>query len=107
MKTIKINHDIILLYMPAGGQMGMIQAWFQGDHSWVEFRGPKFNDWDPDVAASPFQIIHDSLLGMHCTVLHQDSILALTRDRHSDFPAIEKLMRSKNPIFVPPEDFIL
>jgi hypothetical protein len=102
---MKINHDMILLYMPQGGQRGVIQAWYQGDHSWVEFRGPAFSDWDTDAPASPFQIVHDSLLGMHATVLHQDSILALIRRKHSDFSSIEQLMLAgKSLIFQAPID---
>ena len=84
----------------------MIQAWFQGERSWVEFRGPKFSLWEPKDQPSAFQIAHDSLLGMHCTVLHQDSVLALIRGRHSDFEAIEKLMASEQPVWRPPEDFV-
>lgn len=90
---MKIDTNTILLYMPRGGQAGLIQVWYAGDHSWVEFRGPAFLDWEPSNM-SAFQIVHDSLLGMHATVLHQDSILAVVRGKHSDFDAIEALMRS-------------
>lgn len=98
---------MIMLYMPQGGQAGVIQAWYQGQHAWVEFRGPAFTDWDPDQPMSAFQTAHDSLLGMHCTVLHQDSILALIRGRHSDFEAIEQLMQAeKTLVFQRPADYV-
>jgi hypothetical protein len=103
---MKLDRNTILLYMPRGGAAGMIQAWYSGERSWVEFRGPAFSDWDPAVAASPFQIAHDSLLGMHCTVLHQDSVLALVRDKHSDFNALEQLMAAEQPHYTPPLDAV-
>ena len=103
---MKVDRDVILIYMPRGGSAGMIQAWYQGDHSWVEFRGPAFADWDPTMQPSAFQIAHDSLLGMHCTVLHQDSVLALMRNKHSDFDAFERLMAAEVPCYEPPEDAI-
>lgn len=104
---MKIDRNTILIYMPAGGTQGMIQAWFSGDRSWVEFRGPAFSDWEPGTNPSPFQIAHDSLLGMHCTVLHQGSVLAIIRDRHSDFEAIEQLMATENPVMNQyPADYI-
>ena len=85
-----------MLYMPHGGESGVIQAWYQGDHSWVEFRGPAFTDWDPEIPPSAFEHVHNRLLGMHCTVLHQDQILVLIRGRHSDFELIEEAMNSIN-----------
>lgn len=101
---MKVDKNTILLYMPNGGQAGVIQAWYSGDHHWVEFRGPSFNEWGTDLL-SPFQIIHDSLLGMHATVLHQDSILAIIQSRHSDFNAIDQLMKlEKDLIFHKPAD---
>lgn len=93
---MKVNKDIILLYMPEGGQAGLIQAWYQGDHAWVEFRGPAYTDWGPALPPSAFEQCHNRLLGMHCTVLHQDQILALIRGRHSDFDLIEEAMNSDN-----------
>lgn len=104
---MKIDTNTILLYMPQGGQAGLIQAWHAGDFSWVEFRGPAFSDWDTDKI-SDFQIVHDSLLGMHATVLHQDSILALVRGKHSDFDAIQALMQSDQAQMGPlPRDVFL
>ena len=106
MKVQKIDRNMILLYMPRGGQAGLIQAWYQGQHQWVEFRGPAFTDWDPAAPVSPFEIAHDTLLGMHCTVLHQDSILALVRGKHSDFEAMEQLMAAETPKFQAPADYV-
>jgi hypothetical protein len=107
MKAQKIDKDYIMLYMPHGGESGVIQAWYQGDHSWVEFRGPPYSQWLYKEPKSPFQMLHDSLLGMHCTVLHQDQILALIRDRHSDFNAIEQLMQSEKVLkFQRPADYV-
>jgi len=104
---MKVNKDIILLYMPEGGQAGLIQAWYQGDHAWVEFRGPAYTDWGVHNKPSPMEIIHDSLLGMHCTVLHQDQILAVKRDMHSDFAAVEQLLLAeKELIFQRPTDAV-
>lgn len=107
MKHQKIDRDMIMLYMPQGGEAGVIQAWYQGQHSWVEFRGLPYSHWGENDEPSAFQIVHNSLLGMHCTVLHQDSILALIRGRHSDFDAVEQAMLAeKTLIFQRPADYV-
>ena len=107
MKHQKIDRDYIMLYMPQGGEAGLIQAWYQGQHQWVEFRGPPFSQWIPTDSPSAFEIVHDSLLGMHCTVLHQDSVLALIRGRHSDFDAIERCLLAEQLQFTAPQDYML
>lgn len=81
----------IHLYMPDGGEAGKIQAWFAGQASWVEFRGPAYSQWGDDDGGD-FQSVHDALEGWHTTVLHQDQILTLL-DRHSDYDAICRLLR--------------
>jgi hypothetical protein len=104
---MRVDKDTILLYMPQGGEQGMIQAWYAGQRSWVEFRGPRFSEWEPTLEPSAFEIAHDCLLGMHCTVLHQDSVLALVRGRHSDFDAIERAMAAETARYEPPDDAVI
>jgi hypothetical protein len=82
----------ILLYMPHGGEDGVIQVWYPGDPKWIEFRGPPYSQWDPDEA-SPMQQIHDALEGWHATVLHQDEILLL-HDGHPDFERVLRLVKN-------------
>lgn len=68
--------ETIHLYMPDGGQDGVIQAWLGSwpEWRWVEFRGPPYAAWDP-YATSNFQCIHDALPGWHACVLHTDQVL--------------------------------
>lgn len=74
------------LYMPDGGEMGCIQAWYSGESSWVEFRGLPYSQWG-DEDGGMFQTIHDMMEGWHTTVLHQDSILTLL-DKHRDYDLV-------------------
>ena len=104
---MKKSRDTILLYMPAGGEAGVIQAWFQGSATWKEFRGPAYSQWHPGDLPSDFEILHNSLLGQHATVLHQDSVLALIPEKHSDFAAVEQLMLAEKRLhFQAPADAV-
>lgn len=80
------------LYMPDGGERGVILAWFagHGEHEWVEFRGRPYSRWAPGED-SPMAALHDSLEGWHATVLHQDVVLTLL-DRHPDYRIVRELV---------------
>ena len=80
----------LLLYMPDGGQQGVLRAWFSREQSWVEFRGRPHTEWDSE-AQDPFQAAHDALEGWHSTVLHQDEVLALF-PKHPDYHRIAEMM---------------
>lgn len=80
----------ILLYMPNGGEDGVIQAWYVGRHQWVEFRGPKYSKWHAG-SHSRMQEIHDAMEGWHTTVLHQNEVLML-HPKHPDYAAVKRLV---------------
>lgn len=86
-----MTKKIICLYMPDGGEAGVIQAWLAGEHKWVEFRGAPYSQWRVGEV-SPMSALHDALEGMHATVLHQDSILAV-HEGHADFGWVMELFR--------------
>lgn len=80
----------ILLYMPNGGESGVILAWYLGDDTWIEFRGPKYSTWHLG-SHSRMQDIHDALEGWHATILHQDGVLML-HPKHPDYIRVHRLM---------------
>jgi hypothetical protein len=80
----------IHLYMPDGGEAGIIQAWFAGSRKWVEFRGAPYSRWDGENGGA-FQAVHDALEGWHATVLHTDQRLDLL-DTHPDYLRVRAMM---------------
>ena len=68
-----------------------LDVWFQGDKSHLEFRGRPYTEWEGDAADDWFQRAHDCLEGMHSSVLHTDSVLAIL-PRHPDYDRIVALM---------------
>lgn len=77
--------------MPDGGQSGRLDVWFQGDKSHLEFRGRPYTEWEDEATDDWFQRAHDCLEGMHSSVLHTDSVLAIL-PRHPDYERIVALM---------------
>ncbi len=82
----------ISLYMPDGGERGVILAWFagHGEHEWVEFRGRPYSAWAPGEG-TPMSRLHDAMEGWHATVLHQDAVLTLL-ERHPDYGRVRGMM---------------
>lgn len=82
----------INLYMPDGGERGVILAWFAGHgaHEWVEFRGRPYSKWGPEEG-SPMAMIHDCMEGWHTTILHQDEVLTI-HEKHPDYPAVRRMV---------------
>ncbi len=88
------THKPLLLYMPHGGEHGVIQVWHDGrveGRKWVEFRGPPYSQWHKHPGVSPMQRVHDALEGWHSTVLHQDSVLMIG-SHHPDYHAVKKMV---------------
>lgn len=83
----------ILLHMPNGGVDGVINAWFSGDRSHVEFRGQPYHLWASNEV-TPMARVHDVMVGGHSTVLHTDDVLALL-PRHSDYEAVREMMEGE------------
>jgi len=83
----------ILLYMPNGGVDGVINAWFSGDKSHVEFRGNSYHLWASNED-TPFSRVHDAMEGMHSTVLHTDDVLALL-PRHPDYEVVREMLEGE------------
>ena len=83
----------ILLYMPNGGTEGVINAWFQGEHSHVEFRGNPYHLWACNEN-TPMAQVHNSMAGMHSTVLHTDDVLALL-PRHPDYEVVRRMLEEE------------
>lgn len=73
----------ILLYMPDGGEAGMIQVWFEKERSWVEARGRPYSVWE-EGEDTPFSRLHDGMPGWHTCVLHTNCVLAIL-PRHEDY----------------------
>jgi hypothetical protein len=83
----------ILLHMPNGGVDGVINAWFQGDRSHVEFRGQPYHLWSSNEN-TPMARVHDAMEGMHSTVLHTDDVLALL-PRHPDYEVVREMLEAE------------
>ena len=70
------NTEVYRLYMPNGGEDGVLMGWradWPESHH-VEFRGPAYSEWTGDQG-SDFERLHDALEGRHSTVLHTNDIL--------------------------------
>ena len=70
------NTEVYRLYMPNGGEDGVLIGWradWPESHH-IEFRGPPYTQWTGDQG-SDFERLHDALEGRHSTVLHTNDIL--------------------------------
>jgi hypothetical protein len=67
--------DVFRLYMPNGGEDGVLIGWRADwpDNHYIEFRGLPYSQWTHD--GDDFQRVHDRLHGMRATVLHHNSIV--------------------------------
>jgi len=86
----KAKEGMIVLYMPDGGERGLIQLWWQGVRSWVEVRGRPYSQWEAGED-TPFSRLHDTMEGWHTTVLHQDSTLVIL-PTHPDYDRVRVFM---------------
>ena len=75
---------------------------FRGkDQRYVSFRGDAYWQWGDTPLRNNgsglcwSQWLHDSLMGMHSTVLHQDQVLAVL-PFHADYAAVENLWNLAN-----------
>ncbi len=84
---------VINLYMPEGGELGLIVAWYADDPDWIELRGSPYSQWD-EKTNHPMKQVHDAMEGWHTTVLHQDSVLTLLSS-HPDYVVVKKLIDSQ------------
>lgn len=89
--TTTTKQKMVLMHMPNGGQDGIMNVWFQGDRSHVEFRGRPYTEWDSAVSDDWFQRSHDILEGWHACVLHTDQTLAIL-PTHPDYAALVALI---------------
>ena len=76
--------------MPDSGEAGYIRARFQGDRSWIEFRGAPYSKW-PMGGGGKFEALHNILEGRHASVLHADDTLVILPE-HSDYEAVKRML---------------
>jgi hypothetical protein len=80
----------IIIWMPDLGEAGCICARFDGEKSWIEFRGPPYSKWEIGHESS-FQRVHDALAGWQASVLHSGQVLALLPD-YPEYALVRKLL---------------
>lgn len=80
----------IVMWMPDLGKAGCICVRFEGEKSWIEFRGPPYSNWSLG-GESNFERLHNALEGRHASVLHSGDILVLL-PAHSDYGAVKKML---------------
>ena len=59
----------IIISMPDGGEAGCVRMRYEGEKSWVEFRGPPYSKWEVGDS-SKFEFVHSKLSGPQASVLH-------------------------------------
>jgi hypothetical protein len=68
----------IRLYMPRGGEDGVIIAWDEHRRC-VEFRGPPYSQWHPNTSPdSPFYRLYSSLRTVNISDLHNGELQTIT-----------------------------
>ena len=84
------KQKMICVFMPDGGERGLIQLWWQGRHNWVEARGRPFSQWD-ESEDTAFSRLHDGMLGAHTSVLHTGDVLVVL-PKHPDWEFVAQFL---------------
>lgn len=80
----------IILSMPDLGEAGCMRARFEGDKSWVEFRGPPYSKWEP-LGMSQFERLHAAINGPQASELHAGAVVTIL-PKHSEYARVQKML---------------